>query len=153
MKIPDNFICGINTRCAKPLRMSLKKLFTFTVSDNSNTLPGANIAVNGVAVAQTNANGMVTLPNYNPEAMIKISYVGYEDYIVKASAIVNAKVVLKSSPVALKEVVVTNNYKKPTAPGAIATSNTWMYLLVGLIGAAGLYAYSSKGSKVVKAKL
>lgn len=121
------------------------KTIAFTVADDKETLPGANIAIDGVGKAQTNQNGYVVIPNVSPTSIVKITYVGYEDYVVQASQL-PAKVILKSTAVELAEVVLTNNYKKPT-------SNTWLWWLAGAVGAFGIYKYSKIGTKVVQAKI
>lgn len=122
-----------------------KKTISFTVADATETLPGANIAINGVGTAQTDNYGLVTLPNIPIDAVIKITYVGYKDYIVSASAIPN-KVIMTVDALELKEVVLQNNYKKPT-------SNTWAWWLLGGLAAVGIYKYSKTGAKVVRAKI
>lgn len=121
------------------------KTIAFTVADASETLPGANITIDGIGKAQTNANGYVVVPNVLPTSMVKISYVGYEDYVVQASQL-PAKVIMKTTALQLPEVVIPNNFKKPV-------SNNWMWWLVGAVGAVGIYKYSKTGSKVVKAKI
>lgn len=122
-----------------------KKTIRFTVADDTETLPGANISVNGVATAQTDGNGFVILPNIAIDSIIKVSFIGYDEFISTASQIPN-RVVLKKGALALKEVVVINNYKKPK-------SNNWLWLLAGGITALGIYKYSNTGAKVVKAKI
>jgi hypothetical protein len=123
----------------------VSKTIAFTVATANETLPGANIAIDGVGKAQTNSNGYVVIPNVLPTSMVKISYVGYEDYVVQASEL-PAKILLKTTTYQLNEVEIPNNYKKPT-------SNAWMWWLVGAVGAFGIYKYSKTGVKVVKAKI
>jgi hypothetical protein len=120
------------------------KTISFTVSDANGTLPGANIAIDGIGKAQTNGNGYVVIPNVLPTSMVKISYVGYEDYVVQASQL-PAKLVMKTTVLQLDEAKVPA-WKKPT-------SNTWLWWLAGGIAALGIYKYSKTGAKVVKAKI
>lgn len=125
----------------------IKKTITFTVADDTETIPGANIAVNGIATATTDINGRVTLPNIAINSVIKISYIGYDDYEALAS-VIPSKVILKQGALALNEVVIINDYKKPVAP-----TNTWAWLLLGAVGVAAVYKYSKAGTKIVRAKL
>ena len=120
------------------------KTIAFTVYDANGTLPGANIAIDGIGKAQTNGNGSVTIPNVLPTSLVKISYIGYEDYTVIASSL-PSKVTLTATALQLSEITIPA-WKKPT-------SNTWAWLLVGVVGAFGIYKYSTSGTKVVKAKI
>lgn len=134
----------------------IKKTITFTVADNVETIPGANIAVNGIGTAVTDGNGRVTLPNIDIDSIITVSYIGYDTYTMIASAI-PVKVILKSGAVALPEVIVTA-WKPAPAPvqtAAIAPSNnTWAWLLAGAVGVAVVMKYAKgSGAKVVRAKL
>lgn len=121
-----------------------KKTIAFTVYDGNETLPGANIAIDGVATAQTNSNGYVIIPNVPVTATVQITYIGYEDYIISASAI-PAKVILKSGTEQLQEVVIVGK-KKPT-------SSNWAWWLVGAIAAVGIIKHAKSGTKIVRAKL
>jgi hypothetical protein len=123
------------------------KTIAFTVSDKDGILPGANIAIDGIGKAQTDGNGYVIIPNVAPSSTVKITYVGYEDYIVSASSL-PAKVVLKPTALQLDEVIV-QAYKKPVA----ATNNNWLWWLAGALGAAVIYKKAKLGSKVIKAKI
>jgi hypothetical protein len=122
-----------------------KKTITFTVKDKDATIREANIAVDGVPTAKTDINGKVTLPNIPISAAIKVTYVGYDDYDSTASTIPSV-VILKEGVQMLNELVIENNYKKPK-------SNAWLWWLAGAVGAFGIYKYSNKGTKVVKAKI
>ena len=121
-----------------------KKTISFTVATSKETLPGANIAVNGIATAQTDGNGRVTLPNIAIDSTIKITYIGYDDYSVIASQVPN-KVIMNEGATALTEIKVVNNYKKPS-------NSKLLWWLAAAAGAFGIYQYST-GSKVVKAKI
>ena len=121
-----------------------KKTIAFTVYDGAETLPGANIAIDGIPTAQTNENGYVILPNVPATATVKITYVGYEDYIVAATA-VPTKVVMKSSGEQLPELTIIGK-KKPE-------SNTWAWLLLGAVVVGGIFKYSRSGTKIVRAKI
>jgi hypothetical protein len=138
---------SVNT--AAPIQADLgiiKKTITFTVADETETLPGANIAVNGISTAITDGNGRVTLPNIDIDSVITVSYIGYDTYTMIASAI-PAKVFLKSGATQLDEVII-QAWKKPVAP-----SNTWAWLLLGAVGVAAVYKYSKAGTKIVRAKI
>lgn len=124
----------------------IKKTITFTVADETETLPGANIAVNGISTAITDGNGRVTLPNIDIDSIITVSYIGYDTYTMIASAI-PVKVFLKSGATQLDEVVITA-WKKPAT-----SSNTWAWLLLGAVGVAAVYKYSKAGTKIVRAKI
>lgn len=133
---------------------TITKTISFTVADSFETLPGANIAINGIGVAQTDIDGRVTLANLALGSMLKITYVGYQDYII-AAANVPAKVIMVPDAIQLPEVIIVNNYKKPvieeTPPAA--SSNTWLWLLAGGLAAIGIVKYSKSGTKIVKAKI
>jgi hypothetical protein len=122
-----------------------KKTIAFTVYDEKETLPEANIAIDGVGTAQTNGNGYVVIPNVPINATVQITYIGYEDYIISASS-VPAKVVLKSGTEQLQEVVI-HAVKKP------AKSSNWAWWLLGAVVAGGIIKYSKAGTKIVQAKL
>jgi len=125
---------------------NIKKTISFTVADDNETLPGANIAVDGIGKAQTDINGNVTIPNISLDASIKITYVGYDDYITTASTIPSV-VILKKGITMLSEVVVEK--KSPKA----SSNNSWMWWIVGAVAAVGIYKYSKTGAKVVRAKI
>ncbi len=97
----------------------LTKTISFTVKDKFGTISLANIQVNGVGTAVTDDNGRVTLPNIPVDATIKISYIGFDDYVSTASTIPSA-VILKEGVKMLNEVNIQNTYKK-------SSSNTWMW--------------------------
>jgi len=123
----------------------LTKTISFTVKDKFGTISLANIQVNGVGTAVTDDNGRVTLPNIPVDATIKISYIGFDDYVSTASTIPSA-VILKEGVKMLNEVNIQNTYKK-------SSSNTWMWWIVGAVAAVGIYKYSKTGAKVVRAKI
>lgn len=123
-----------------------KKTITFTVADGTETIPGANIAVNGVGTATTDINGRVTLPNVSLNDSIRISYIGFEDYVGTVSTIPSI-VVLKEGAIMLDEVII-QAWKKP-----VASSNTWAWLLLGAVGVAAAYKFSKSGTKIVRAKI
>ncbi len=102
---------------------NIKKTISFTVADDNETLPGANIAVDGIGKAQTDINGNVTIPNISLDASIKITYVGYDDYITTASTIPSV-VILKKGITMLSEVVVEK--KSPKA----SSNNSWMWWII-----------------------
>jgi hypothetical protein len=119
------------------------KTISFTVSDKNGTIPGANISVNGIATAQTDEKGKVTLPNIPTNADIIVSYIGYDNFQAQASNITSS-VVINEGATPIDEVNVFTK-KKP--------SNTWLWILVGLGAAYSAYSYSNSGAKVVKAKI
>jgi CarboxypepD_reg-like domain len=58
------------------------------VDSMSNTpLPGATILINGVAVGETDLNGVYQLVNPNSADQITVSYVGYSPYTIAAGII------------------------------------------------------------------
>lgn len=122
------------------------KTITFTVSDGTETIPGANIAVNGVGTATTDINGRVTLPKVSLNDSIRISYIGFEDYVGTVSTIPGI-VVLKEGAIMLDEVKIYTKKKPATS------SNTWAWLLLGAVGVAAVYKYSKAGTKIVRAKI
>lgn len=122
-----------------------KKTIAFTVYAGKETLPGANIAIDGVDTAITNGNGYAIITNVPITAIVKISYIGFEHYIIGASS-VPAKVLMKSGIEQLPDLVITAK-KKAT------TSTTWIWWLAGAVGALGIYKYSKIGTTIVKAKI
>lgn len=130
---------------AQKVAQPLVKLAFSVAKDIDTRLEGANVSVNGVPTAQTNANGSVQLPNIPPDATIKITHIGYEDY-VKTAPNIAPIIYLQPHVEQLKEVLIVK--KKIIAP----KSNNWLWWLLA-VGAFGIYQYSKTGSKVVKAKI
>lgn len=110
-------------------------------ASDGETLPAANISVNGVPKTQTNSNGVFTLYNILSTDSIKVTYIGQKDYEVKALDFPNS-IEMRESAEGLKEVIITAA-KKPT---------NWL-LWLG-IGTVGFLAYQKYGAKApIKAKL
>ncbi|AOZ99593.1 carboxypeptidase-like regulatory domain-containing protein [Flavobacterium commune] len=113
------------------------------IADDGESLPGANISVNGVAKIQTNGNGYFSLTNILSTDIIKVSYIGYEDYESKAADLPKA-INMLSSAEALNEVTV---YAKPK------NKTNWL-LWLGIGTGLGLIAYKIHSAKAtVKAKI
>lgn len=88
------------------------------VDSMSNTaLPGATVFVNGTAVGQTDNNGVYQL-SANSSDQIKISYIGYSDYIIAAGIIEgSAQIQMARATDNLPTVTVTPS---PSAPNYLA---------------------------------
>ncbi len=107
---------------------------------DGDTLPGANISINGIPKIQTNGNGFFSLYNVSPTDTIKISYIGQQDFEAKAASFPNS-VEMRESAESLDEVVVR-----------AAKKTNWL-LPLGIV-AIGFLAYRKYGKKAtVKAKI
>jgi len=126
----------------------IRKTISFTVADTIETLPGANISVDGIAIAQTDGNGRVTLPNIATTSIIKVSYIGYSDFSVVA-ALIPSKVVLQASAEELQEVII---YTKPKAQAQSSSTIWWWVAGAAAVGAI-IYTKAKTGAKIVKAKI
>ena len=80
---------------------------TVTVSDEAGELIGANVIVKGTTNGNvTDMNGQVTLQNVPENAILEISYIGYETKEVPVGNQTNINVMLSEDSRALEEVVV-----------------------------------------------
>lgn len=104
----------------------------------------ANIAVNGVPTAQTNASGIVTIANLKPTDILTFSYIGYETQTFVASQIPE-KITLKEGSIMLDDVAITPTIKpKPTK------KTNWFLLLLLGGGTAYVINKASKSEKKPK---
>ena len=80
---------------------------TVTVSDEAGELIGANVIVKGTTNGNvTDMNGQVTLQNVPENAILEVSYIGYETKEVPVGNQTNINVMLSEDSRALEEVVV-----------------------------------------------
>lgn len=110
------------------------------IANDGDSLPGANISVNGVPKIQTNGNGYFSLTNVLSTDIIKISFIGYEDYESKAADLPKAINMLTSAE-ALQEVVIKQ----------VKKTNWLLWLGIGTISVLAYNKYSAKAT--VKAKI
>lgn len=95
-----------------------------TVTDGEEPIIGASVLVKGSSNGtQTDINGNFTLLNVSPDAVLVISYIGYESQEVKVNGKTDIEVVLKERSQALDEVVVVGfgTQKKVNLTGAVAS--------------------------------
>ncbi|PTT00940.1 hypothetical protein DBR11_08620 [Pedobacter sp. HMWF019] len=93
------------------------------IDENSKPLSGASVKVkNGNKVASSNANGEFTLSNVTEDALLQISFIGYQTREVKASEDLS-NIVLSPSNDKLQELVVVgyNSQKRANITGAVVT--------------------------------
>ncbi|GIZ08532.1 TonB-dependent receptor plug domain-containing protein [Flavobacterium sp. UMI-01] len=83
---------------------------TLYTSDTKMVLAGASIAINGIVKTTTNNQGFFTIENTNPEAIVLITYLGYENQQILASDFLNSdsckKIVLKPMQQELNPVLI-----------------------------------------------
>ncbi|MDX1363254.1 MAG: SusC/RagA family TonB-linked outer membrane protein [Arenibacter latericius] len=88
--------------------MAVAQEVSGTVSDASGPLPGASVVVKGTTNgAQTDFDGLFTLSNVESNAILLISYIGYQPLEVSLDGRTNIDIVLTEDAQALDEVVVT----------------------------------------------
>lgn len=109
-----------------PTNIKVASFSTTVVDDLGKPIENANVYLDNVAIGLTDKNGFVTKSGYNPLAVLKISFVGFQPYEGLASQ-VPSKVVLTTG-LQLEPLVITNDKPKKGFP--------WLYAI--LIGG-GLY--------------
>ena len=137
-----------------PAATTVKTNLTAKVLDEyGGALPYANIAINGIATAQTDSNGFFTIRDISLTDTVKISYVGLGEVVYTAGSLPNT-IQLKSVAIQLQSVII-NIPKKPTPTAEkpiVPKPTNW--LLWGSLGMAGILLYKKYSSKqVVKAKI
>lgn len=104
-------------------------------------LPNANVVKFGNSQINTeaNKNGYFEIDSSNISAFdnFKISYVGYETKMVKASELQNAKITLKEDIETLAEVLIKPEPKQTPLTQAIATTKKYKTPLI-VVGSLGL---------------
>lgn len=125
--IPIKTIQTLNPQAPAPIPNNIKVAsFSTTVTDDlGKPIENANVYLDNVAIGLTDKNGFVQKTGYNPLAVVKVSFVGFEPYEGLASQL-PAKVVLKKG-LQLDTVVVGNKQKK---------GFPWLYAIL-IVG--GLY--------------
>jgi TonB-linked SusC/RagA family outer membrane protein len=97
---------------------------TGTVKDASGEpLIGVTVMQNGKSVAVTDIDGNFTIPNADPAATLKFSYVGYSDQEVKVGNKNSFNISMRTSDKTLDEVVVVGygTMKRRDLTGAVAS--------------------------------
>lgn len=92
-------------------------------SENKETGDFAHVVVGRKSVAETDKNGEFVLTGIEEDAMISVSYVGYEDYVTKVTQDLG---LIKLKPTLLSEVIVSTGYQKiakERSAGAFAKPN------------------------------
>lgn len=110
---------------------------TVTVRDAHGELIGANVIVKGTTIGNvTDMNGRVVLNDIPANAVLEISYIGYEPQVVAVKNQTHVNVVLSEDSKALQEVVVVGygTMEKKQVTSAI-TSLKADDLMVGVGGA------------------
>ena len=110
---------------------------TVTVSDEAGELIGANVIVKGTTNGNvTDMNGQVTLQNVPENAILEVSYIGYETKEVPVGNQTNINVMLSEDSRALEEVVVVGygTMEKKQVTSAV-TSISADDMMVGVKGA------------------
>lgn len=95
---------------------------TVKVSDKTGAMPGASVIVKGTTNGQiTGPNGIATLTDVSPDAILVVSFVGYENVEVHVSGRKTLNVLLKDDSLALNEIVVVGygTQKKANLTGAV----------------------------------
>ncbi len=100
----------------KPMTVKVK------VSDKTGAMPGASVIVKGTTNGQiTGPDGVAVLNNVNPDDVLTVSFVGYENVQVHVSGRAHLNVILKDDSLALNEIVVVGygTQKKANLTGAV----------------------------------
>ena len=126
---------------------------TATILDEfGNPFYDANIAINDIATARANSNGVFSIKNINPFDTITVSYVGYTNQVFKANALPKQIRFPQPQGEQLQAVVIT---PKPKPKPALIPEKETNWYLWGGVGLLAIIAYKqfSGSSKVVKAKI
>ncbi len=139
---------------------------TVVYDEFGSPLKSANISIDNKAIASTNNNGTVTIPNIATMfSLVKISYVGMKDYVVSAVFLPKAvHMVQLTTELPEITIVVPKNIKMMTTDGQKINTETqnkstvtepkkvnWL-LLIAFAGL-GFRAYEHFYPKTVKAKI
>ncbi|SDZ90792.1 hypothetical protein SAMN05443667_101248 [Flavobacterium gillisiae] len=136
------------TAIATPVKPALITISATVLDEFGKPTPDANISVSGVGVATTNLNGIFAIKNVASNALIKVTYIGMENYEMEAS-LLPATIQMRTTAEGLADVVVKNNYKKPVSNDKLGT---WLFWFSAI--GTGVLLYKKYGtSKTIKAKI
>ena len=96
-------------------------------NENGDLIPGATVKIKGSAqLTTTNTDGRFILGNVSEDAILIVSYIGYQTQEIKVNGRSKITVSLKEATKELEEVMVTVGYgtqKKANLTGAVASVN------------------------------
>ncbi len=115
---------SVNERHGVPSVMQKNKTLTVTVRDANGELIGANVVVKGTTIGNvTDMDGKVVLPDVPSNAVLEVSYIGYQPQEVAVKNQSEIVVTLSEDSKSLEEVVVVGygTQAKVNLTGAVGT--------------------------------